>query len=140
MERECPAFRSCVEAVERACALVAAEEGSDEEAELNTFWHVVVTYPGSEAQLPHTDAGDEETYATFLLNLHSPPLSGSTAFLINGDGTPPDEVENVEPRHFEHPVLYAGDVLHYGEANRGDEPRISFMVTITDEDVDPNDE
>ena len=51
MAQACPAFTAVQDAVRDACLLTGGE---------NTFWHLILTYPGSQRQPTHMDNGDDE--------------------------------------------------------------------------------
>ena len=98
----------------------------------NAFWHLLVTYAGSKTQCFHEDNGDDPTFTTVLVDLHGDvdPARGGTEFLSAASG-----------RSFAGGpcVVFAGDAVHRGLANRSSCPRASLVISHTDRRADAND-
>lgn len=110
---------------------------------VRTFWHVVVTYPGSEAQCVHADHADAAgTYATLVVNVTRAVGEGRTCVLVDRAGRTlreeEDDADTETPAY--DALLFAGDVLHFGEANAATTPRVAISVTLTAEREDANDD
>lgn len=106
-------------------------------------WHLIVTFPGSERQPLHMDNGDDpHWYATVAFPLISPLHGGHTSFPRSFTGMlTEDEIDtwsDLMPVYCstDKPVLFGGDTVHFGEANKSIETRIGlFAVLYSDYDV-----
>ncbi len=97
----------------------------------NTFWHLLITYPGSKDQDVHMDNADDGSYSTLIFDLHddADERRGGTMFCIDDA-----EVRGGSCS------LFSGDAEHFGLANRSQQPRVSITISLTDKWTDANDE
>ena len=120
--------RSCPLIMNRIDQAIADAYGMNPSLGRNQFWHLLVTYPGAHVQPEHADNADDASYATILIDLHEKfsASRGTTCFVSH---------ENRRSTA----SLFDGSVLHYGGANNSKQTRISFVISLTNEIHDPND-
>lgn len=90
---------------------------------LRVFCSVVVVEPGADRQPEHYDNLDAvgKCYETFFVHVPGDRKQGGTMFKHNGRWVAP------AMQNWKQGCLFAGDVLHYGAANRAKTARISLM-------------
>lgn len=93
--------------------------------DVHTYWHLMLTWPGSKSQPPHADQSrvNANEYITIAVPLITPLNSGATVFPMDEEGTPFTSAEPIYSNSLQVSTpgsiaAFNGHVTHYGDANR----------------------